>query len=50
MLLVRRIAAIVLMAMSMSAVCEFGKLDAIVHLLIVVLRWSSQWTSSRRAG
>jgi hypothetical protein len=35
--LVRRIATIVLMSMFVSAVFEFGKIDAIGHLLIVVL-------------
>ena len=35
--LVRRVAAIVLMSMFVSAVSEFGKIDAIGHLLIIVL-------------
>jgi len=35
--LVRRCAAIVLLSMFISAVFEFGKLDAIGHLLIIVL-------------
>jgi hypothetical protein len=35
--LVRRIAAIVLASMFVSAVLEFGKIDAIGHLLIIVL-------------
>jgi hypothetical protein len=35
--LVRRIAAIVLLSMFVSAVFEFGKIDAIGHMLIIVL-------------
>jgi hypothetical protein len=35
--LVRRVAAIILVSMFASAVLEFGKIDAIGHLLIVVL-------------
>ena len=35
--LVRRIAAIVLLSMFVSAVFEFGKVDAIGHMLIIVL-------------
>lgn len=35
--LVRRLAAMVLLSMFVSAVIEFGKIDAIGHLLIVVL-------------
>jgi len=35
--LVRRIAAVVLLSMFVSAVFEFGKVDAIGHMLIIVL-------------